>query len=279
MKNNQQIIMALTASVVALFSSNTVAQDNDMFTEEIVIPLSNPDQIGTLEVNQVYGGVKVIGYEGQEVIVTAMQKKMNSTKKMKNGLRKIENNSMALSAEESDNYIEIDAQNFGRGKHKSMNLEIKVPRNFNLKLSGINNGYSLVENVNGEFEISNVNNDITMNGVSGSAIVDTVNGEIKASFDQVTPGSQLVLTSFNGDVDLSLPDDIKADFKLRTTNGDIYTGFDIEFDASEPVVEKDSSKKSYKVKLEKWVSGAANGGGVEVVLKSHSGDLIVRATD
>ena len=279
MKNKQHMILALMASLTVIFSPNIFAQNKEKFTEEIVIPLSNPGQVGTLEVSQIFGGVKVIGYDGQEVIVTAMQRKMNSTKKMKNGLRKIENNSMALAAEESDNYVEVEAQNFGRGKHQSMNLEIQVPKNFNLKLSGVNNGYSVVENVNGEFEISNVNNDITLIGVSGSAVVDTVNGEVKATFNQVTPGSQMVLTSFNGDVDLSLPSDVKADFKLRTTNGDIFTGFDIEFDTSAPVVEKDSGKNSYKVKLEKWVSGAANGGGTEVILKSHSGDLIVRSVD
>ncbi len=278
MKNNKQLIMVIGALATTFFSSNAAAQDSGMFTEEIVIPLSNPGQIGTLEVNQIYGGVKVIGYDGQQVIVTASQKKMNSSIKMKNGLRKIQNNSMSLVAEESDNYIEVESQNYG-GKIQSMNLEIKVPKNFNLKLSGVNNGYTLVENVNGEFEISNVNNDITLNAVSGSAVVDTVNGEIKATFNQVTADSQMVLTSFNGDVDLSLPSDIKADFKLKTANGEIYTGFDIEFDTSEPVVEKDSSKRSYKVKLEKWVSGSANGGGAEVVLKSHSGDLIVRSLD
>ncbi len=171
MKMNKNIIAALVTTVTAFFSANSVAQnavvnDTGMFTEEIVIPLSNPGQIGTLEVNQIYGGVKVIGYDGQQVIVTVMQKKMSSTIQMKNGLRKIQNSSMALSAEESDNYVEVEAQ-FRRGKNQSMNLEIKVPQNFNLKLSGINDGYTLVENVNGEFEISNVNNDITLNEVSG----------------------------------------------------------------------------------------------------------------
>ena len=278
MKNNTISVMAWFTTAAAFFSVNVMAQNDDMLTEEIVIPLSNPGQIGTLEVNQIYGGIKVIGYDGQQVIVTAMQKKMSATVQMKNGLRKIQNNSMALSAEESDNYVEVESQNYG-GKNQNMNLEIKVPKNFNLKLSGINNGYTIVENVQGEFEISNVNNDITLTEVSGSAVVDSVNGEIKATFNQVTVGSQMVLTSFNGDVDLSLPGNIKADFKLRTTNGDIYTGFDIVFDTSEPVIEKDSSNKSYKVKLEKWVSGSANGGGTEVVLKSHSGDLILRAMD
>lgn len=272
--NKKILIMALVFAWSQIW-----AQKNDMFIEEIVIPLSSPGEPGTLEVNQIYGGIHVSGYDGKEVIVLAKQKRMQSSVKMKNGLRKIENNSMALEAEESSNYIEVHAQNYRGGDNSTMNLEIRVPRNFNLKLSSINDGNILVENVNGEFEISNVNNDIIMNTVSGAAVVDSVNGKITATFKQVNSDSKMVFTSFNEDVDVSLPSDIKANFKLRTAYGEIFTGFDVEFDTSEPVIEKDNSKKSYKVKLEKWVSGKANGGGGEVVLKSHSGDLIVRSID
>ena len=244
-----------------------------------MIPLSNPGEIGTLEVKQIYGGIKVIGYEGKEVIVIAKQKRMKSTTKMRNGLRKVQNNSMALEAEEANNYVEVESQNYRSGKNNTMNLEIKVPKNFNLKLTNINDGSTWVENINGEMEISNINNDITLSKVSGSALVDSVNGAIKATFDQVTNGSKMVFTSFNENVDLTLPTTIKADFKLRTTNGEIFTGFDIEFDTSDPVIEKSNKEKSYKIKLEKWVSGKANGGGTEVVLKSHSGDLILRTKE
>ncbi len=259
--------------------TGVMAQDSDMFSEEIVIPLSKPGEVGTLEVDQIYGGTKVIGYDGQEIIVTAKQRKMKSTVSMEGGLRKIQNNSMALEAEESDNYVQIEAQNHSRGGSRVMNLEIKVPRNFNLKLSSINDGAIWVENINGEMEISNVNNDITMNLVSGSAVVDTVNGKITATFNEVNPDGQMIFTSFNENVDVTLPSDVRADFKMRTVNGEIFTGFDIDFDTSAPIIQKDNSERSYKVKLEKWVSGKANGGGTEIVLKSHSGDLILRTKD
>ncbi|WP_133566462.1 DUF4097 family beta strand repeat-containing protein [Marinicella litoralis] len=277
--NNKQLIMAFITSAAVLFSATSMAQDNEMFTEEMVIPLSDPSRTGTLEVHQIYGGIKVTGYDGNEVVVLAKQEKMQTVSQMKNGLRKIQNNSMALMVEESNNHVEINAQNHNGGSKNSMNLEVKVPRNFNLKLWSINDGSTWVDNINGEIEISNINNDITLNQVSGSAVVDSVNGEIKASFKQITVGSQLAFTSFNGNVDISLPNDVQADFKLKTTSGEILTGFDIDFKTSQPVIQKDSTQKSYKVKLEKWVTGSANGGGTEITLKSHSGDLILRAQD
>lgn len=279
MNKQQHILVALIATTSAFFSATLMAQDNDVFTEEMVIPLSDPGQVGTLEVHQIYGGIKVTGYDGQQVIVVAKQEKMKTVSEMKNGLRRIQNNSMALLVEESDNQIKINAQNHSGGGKNSMNLEIQVPRNFNLKLWSINDGNTWVENINGEMEISNINNDITLSQVSGSAVVDSVNGEIKATFKKTTVGSQMAFTSFNGDVDVSLPSSVQADFKLKTTMGEILTGFDVEFKASQPIIQKDSSQKSYKVKLEKWVTGTANGGGTEITLKSHSGDLILRAVD
>lgn len=271
---NMKLLMALVLPWTGVW-----AQEGDMLSEEIVIPLTEPGQIGTLEVDQIYGGTKVIGYDGQEVIVIAKQKKMKAKISQSGGLRRIQNNSMALEAEESDNYVRVEAQNHSRGGKHNMNLEIRVPRNFNLKLSTINDGDIWVENVQGEMEVSNVNNDVTLNLVSGSAVVDTVNGEIKASFNEVTPGSQMIFTSFNKNVDVSLPADVRADFKMRTVSGEIFTGFDIDFDTTAPIIEKANSKRSYKVKLEKWISGQANGGGTEIVLKSHSGDLILRSQD
>ncbi|MCX7553982.1 hypothetical protein OS175_08840 [Marinicella sp. S1101] len=255
------------------------AQKEDVFTEEIVIPLSQPDAIGTLEVNQIYGGMTITGYEGREVIIVAQQKKMQTTQTMKNGLRRINNSSLALQAEESNNYIEVESHNYSGGKNQSMNLEIKVPHEFNLKLNSINDGAITISQVSGDMEVSNVNDDITLNQVSGSAVIDSVNGEIKATFDAITAGSLMAFTSFNGDVDLSLPAAVKADFKMRTMQGEIFTGFDIDFDTSAPVVDKETSGKSYKVKLEKWVTGTANGGGTEIILKSHMGDLILRSQD
>jgi len=45
------------------------------------------------------------------------------------------------------------------------------------------------------------------------------------------------------------------------------------------VIEKESSKDTYKLKLEKWVQGAINGGGSEIQLKSLNGNILIRSAD
>ena len=75
----------LTLLLTMTFAGLTAqAQNSEQFSERIVIPLTNPGQLGTLEVNQVYGGIKVTGYEGDEVVVVAKQKRVQSSVKMKN---------------------------------------------------------------------------------------------------------------------------------------------------------------------------------------------------
>jgi hypothetical protein len=279
MKQETHMITRLTPIFCLLLALPVWAQNSDEMVERLVIPLSQPGQSGTLEVNQVYGGISVTGYEGNEVIIVARQKKMHSTETMKNGLRRIQNNSMALEVEEQDNHVEVVTKNWASEGRAALNLEIQVPKQFNLKLKNINDGTTRVEQVSGELEISNINEDITLIGISGSAVVDSINGTIKAVFKEVPVDSQLAFTSFNEDVDITLPAAVKADFKLQTEYGDIYTGFDIDFSTTPPQINREQDGGSYKVKLEKWVSGQANGGGAGIVLKSHSGDLIIRTDD
>jgi len=262
-----------------ILSPQLWAQLDEEMVEELVIPLSQPGKPGILEVNQIYGGITVTGYDGNEVIIVARQKKMHRTEPMKNGLRRIQNNSMALEVEEADNHVEVVSKNWGSDGRAVLNLEVQVPRNFNLKLKNINDGATHVEQVRGDLEISNINHDITLMDVSGSAVVDSINGTIKAVFNAVSSDNQLAFTSFNEDVDITLPAAVKADFKLQTEYGEIYTGFDIDFSATAPQIKREKGSGSYKVKLEKWVSGQANGGGAGIVLKSHSGDLIIRTDE
>ena len=206
----------MTMIMTMMLAQVVWAQNTDEMREELVIPLSQPGQPGTLEVNQIYGGIVVRGYDGNEVIVVARQKRMHQEVTMKNGLRKIQSHTMALEIEENDNHVNVDSKNWASDGKAAVNLEIQVPRNFSLKLKNINDGQTRVEQVTGDLEISNINHDITLIDVSGSAVVDSINGTIKAVYTTLAADSQLAFTSFNENVDLTLPASVKADFKLQT---------------------------------------------------------------
>ncbi len=266
-------LLFVTMLLVPLLSG---AQDESV--ELFSVPLSNPASAGKLIVEQLAGSIDVIAYDGNEVIVKASfgNKKEHYKDKEKGerqGLKRIQNSSMKISAEEKDNVVRIVNEQWNR----ATNLEIKVPSNFSLKLGTVNQGNIAVKGVSGELEISNVNGEITIEDVKGSASADTVNGDIKANFLSVTNGASMAFSSLNGDLEVTFPNSVKADLKLKSEMGDIFTDFEMEVDKQKPVVDKNTSGGSYKVKIEQWVNGSINGGGPEMLFKTFNGDIIIRS--
>jgi DUF4097 and DUF4098 domain-containing protein YvlB len=252
----------------------TNAQEESV--ELFSVPLSDPNNPGKLIVEQLAGSIDVLAYEGNEVVVKASfgnKKAHYKEKKEKDGLKRIKNNSLKISAEEKNNVVQIINEQWDR----ATNLEIKVPTNFSLKLGTVNQGNINVKGTNGEMEISNVNGEITLEGVSGSALADTVNGDIKASFVSVAPNENMAFSSLNGDLDVTFPNSVKGDLKLKSEQGDIYTDFEMVTDKQKAVTKSDESSSTYKVKIEQWVRGTLNGGGPEMLFKTFNGDIIIRS--
>lgn len=268
MKNLNLVLSALL--VLAISCATAQKKEIDLFT----IPLSNPGNPGTLEVEQLTGSIMVTAYEGKEVIVkVTMNEEKKREEKTKNGLKRIGNSNLNISAEENDNEVQIHNEAW----NTKTDFDIKVPKNFSLKLSTVNKGDIYVDGVNGEMEISNVNGEITLEGVGGSVIANTTNGELKVSFNSMDTDKEMAFSSFNGNVEVTFPSSLRANVKAKSDMGDIYTDFDMAVAEEQPKVEKGKSSDGYKVKIEQWVRGKINGGGPEMMFKSFNGDIIIKS--
>jgi len=268
MKKVLQIIIVASLLVT---SYNIQAQEN--VKEQLVVPLSSPNQVGELKVGLINGSISVTGYNGKEVIIDAEMVQKKVSKSQKNGLTRVSSGTLDVSAEERDNKVRISTNSYKR----SINLSIKVPQNFSLNLSAINNGDISVDNVNGEFEIKNVNGKITMTNISGSVNANTTNGKLTIGFNKIDANTNMALSSFNDNIDITLPKTAKATIKAKSDQGEIYTDFDMALEKRKPKVENSSQSNTYRVKIEQWVYGKINGGGPEITMKSYNGDIIVRA--
>jgi hypothetical protein len=107
-------------------------------------------------------------------------------------------------------------------------VELQVPARTNLKLSTVNGDQILVERIEGDIEVTAVNGSIMLTDVSGAAVVHSTNGEVKVTLRQLTPQKPMSFTSFNGDVDVTLPTNTKANLKMRTDHGEVLTDFDVQ---------------------------------------------------
>lgn len=268
-------------------SINMNAQD---FEEKLVVPLSKPGEKGSLEVGLISGSIKVEGYNGKEVIVTARAIKKQDERVVRRkirvdvnnhddedktdltGLKKISSNGFKLEIEEKNNHVDISTDQF----NKKIDIEIKVPKNFSLELGTVNHGDIYVSNVEGSHEMSNVNGDIEMYAISGSVVASTVNGKIVVVFDKVSPNTPMAFAGMNDNIDLTLPPATKATLKMDSRMGEIYTDFDAELVKSGPEVKKSTNKGVYKVSVSQTVTAKLNGGGPEIKFKNFNGDIIVR---
>jgi len=255
-----------------LMATTITAQD----FEEVTIPLTNPNESGSLEIHIKKGPIKVTGVPRKDVLIkyTSIGKsKQKKKEKSKNGLRRIPGRNLSLSIEEHDNEVSIHSSNWNAG----IRLDIEIPIEMDLELHTYNQGDIEVDNVKGMLELTSYNGPISATNVSGSVMADTYNGEIIVTFDQLTPNTPMAFSTYNGEIDLTFPKGTKATTKMRTRNGEIYTGFeDMTIEKQKVKQEKDGSGAVYKVKIGEWMIGKINGGGTEFTMKNYNGDIFIR---
>ena len=151
-----------------------------------------------------------------------------------------------------------------------------MPAATSLKLSCVNGGDIEVRGVTGEHELSNVNGSISIVDAQGSVVASTTNGEIKVVLSRIDTGKAMAFSSFNGDVDVSLPAAAKASVRLRSDQGDIFSDFDVAIDQTPPKVREERSGSRFRIEIEQELRGAIGGGGPEFMFKTFNGNIYLR---
>jgi DUF4097 and DUF4098 domain-containing protein YvlB len=269
MKNIVSIIFLVSTAMV-------YGQD---FNEKLVIPLTDPGSQGKLEVGLVRGDIKIEMYDGRDVIVEATSQKSQSRdcddcdddkKNVPAGMKRINSSSVELEASERNNKVEIETNSWKKG----LNLDIKLPANFDLEVSTVHGKISIV-GISGAMEVSTVHGPLTITDVSGSVLCNTVHGDVIVNFKKVTADEPMSFVTLHGNVDVTFPPSIKASAKMKSDRGEIYTDFDMTVDKSRPEV-KTKEGENYKVSINAWVYGEINGGGPEYTFKNMHGDILIR---
>jgi Putative adhesin len=241
---------------------------------EFVVPLSDPAKRGKVKARINYGSITVKGTGRKDVLVkyTAEQDEEEKRDATKDGLRRIGGGGMDLEVTENGNVVKVSSDSW----NNKLNLEIEVPSGMDLEVKTYNDGDLIVTNIQGEVELTNYNGEITALNISGSVVATTYNGGIKITFDKIMEGTPMSYSTFNGDIDITFPSTLKATMKMKTEQGDIYAGFDVDFKSSGPVQKKDTKSGVYKVVIDEWKRGDINGGGPEITLKNYNGDIYIR---
>jgi DUF4097 and DUF4098 domain-containing protein YvlB len=145
-----------------------------------------------------------------------------------------------------------------------------------LKLSS-NNGSLYAEGVHGEIDADCRNGGIKLVNVSGTVLADSHNGGINVVMDRVDTGKPSAFSSINGTIDVTLPADLKASLKMRSSQGSIYSDFDMNVTSGRATTQKNNtSDGKFRVEFDRTVVAAINGGGTEMTFTTVNGSILVR---
>jgi DUF4097 and DUF4098 domain-containing protein YvlB len=222
------------------------------------------------------GDIEVQAYDGNEVVVTTDTDVRNANEPeapRTDGLRRIAGSSTGMTVEENGNTVSVRMDFSPTGA----DLVVQVPRRTSVKASLVNGGDVEIEGLTGEHELGNVNGDIIATDISGSAVMNSNNGDVTASFVQVDASKPMSFTSFNGDVDVSLPANLAADFIVASQQGDVWTDFDVA--ALDDQISGESSRDSGgrpRWRAQRTTTYAVGGGGPDIQFRTFNGDIMIR---
>ena len=274
-------ILKHTAVLLLVLAACSLALAQNPTSDKVTVPLSDPSRPAFLKAGLINGSITVTGYSGKDVIVEARvrndgddESSAEKSEKIK-GLKRITNTSTGLSIEEENNEVHVSLGRFTG----TIDLEIQVPTNTSMKLSTINDGRIDVSKVNGDLEASNTNGPITLKDISGSSVVDALNGDITVTFTSIDTKKSMSFSSLNGNIDVTFPPDLKAKLRLKDDQGEIYSDFDMKMENANTKVEENqkSSRGKYQVRVDKAMIATINGGGQEIQLKNFNGDIYIRS--
>jgi hypothetical protein len=268
------------------------------FTETITkeTQFLKQDVANTVIVANINGGITIIGYAGDKILVEA--EKIITAKNetlLEEGKRKIEFGVI----ETSDTlifYIKGTCSEFNTNKqfnkkgwgyqwnncekescrenyNYKMNFVLKVPFTSNVYASTINDGNIRIENVKGKVNAQNVNGNITLLDLRQSAIASTINGNVDVSYTN-NPGKDCYFYTLNGDINANFVRGLAIDLSFQSFNGSFFTNVD----AIEPLpLRLERVNKGYGIKYK--VQGnyyRVGAGGPRVDFETFNGNVYLK---
>jgi hypothetical protein len=272
------VALALTACAAAArtTSQESVAtgRQSAASPDQITVSLSDPSRPGLIEVSLVRGSITVRGSNRKDVLVIARAgadppRRLDADAA---GLRPIPQ-AAGFRLSEVSNHVRVSSAT----PNRTITFEIEAPSRTSLELKTVNGGEILVEGIDGDLQVSNTNGGITLDRVAGSVTAGTTNGNVRASITRVTADRPMAFTSLNGTVDVTLPPTTKANLRLRSDTGDVYSDFDVALSPSAPLVQETRSGNGrYRISRNRSIVGAINGGGPEFELRTFNSNVYLR---
>jgi hypothetical protein len=278
MKN---LIIPILAGVI-LSCANSTAQENK-FKENIHKEFTvSPNSL--VAVHDLDGSIKVEGYDGDKVLIDinkvisaknsqALEEGKRDTKL---GFDQAGDSLIVYTAAPYDSRPHTRNENIRIEYNIHLDYTIKVPRNTSLRLSTINNGDILVENVNGVMKVNNINGKISLNNIKAANDVHTINGDVTINYTSLPPDNAKYYT-LNGNLNITYPADFSADCEFKSFQGEFFTDFEnVEKLPSKISKTTEENKNGTTHKLNKASIIRIGSGGKTLKFETFNGNIYIK---
>ena len=231
-----------------------------------------PGEPVSLDISILSAHIEVIGEDRDDAEFTVTVESGERKIITPSGTQSISNTAYALEIDEKDNRITVDTD----WNSNKVNIVARIPRRADLTLDTTNDGEILVSNIVGNLQLENTNGPITATNISGSVIAETINDTIDVSFSSIDSADAMAMISLNGDLRLGLPSDARVQLHIDTSEGEIFSDFEVEVHESKPVVQRRDYRGGIEVRVESVIVADINGGGTIIKLKTLNGEIQIR---
>jgi Putative adhesin len=248
--------LGLTALILTVMAA---APAQESTGTHVVVPSRNPSRPRTVKISTVNSSITVRTHAGTDVIVETEGGRSRGRQlpdRTADGLHRIDLPAEMTVSEEGD-VINV------RPPLSGGTVILTVPVNTSLQLKSVR-GPIRVDGVHGEVDATATNGSLELTNVAGTIVADTTNGSITASMDQVDQSKPISFSSVNGSVNVTLPADLKANVKMRTLNGGVWSAFEIKMNGGLTLQHGGT------------MTGTINGGGVEANFTTLNGRIEIR---
>lgn len=229
--------------------------------DQVIVPLTDPARVVSLNLQLVKGSITVRGSNRRDVLVVARARggQQQSESGGDTRLRLVQARGFTVTENHNEVLFVLHTP------ERALDFEIQVPSHANLKLGTTDVRAPIaVEGVDGDLEVNNPGGPITLTRVGGSIVASSVDGDVRAVITSVSTQRPMALSSFNRDVDVTFPSSLKANLRLRSDQGKMFTEFDM---TPMPPPAGQNARFPY---------GGVNGGGPEIELRTFSGNVYAR---
>lgn len=194
----------------------------------------NPTVPATLIVEAYQGNIYVEGYNGKEVVVTAYNAEYGEELRLSQS-RMVDRKVFSL--EEKNNQMNLRSYLPEEKGPKKLILQIQVPEKTSLQISLQKGGDVQIQGTSRAVEIDNPQGKVRLEGLKGWAVVNSIEGDIYASFEEVVINKPMSFITLKGNIDLDFPKNLQAQFRMKTTSGMVHNEFGTPINQSESLTE------------------------------------------